>query len=507
MSKLIGNSLVVTNNETVEIEKIPFLSYNDFFKQTIDLLSRQGLHCVSYFGFREETRIRFVCCIADDSQHCIHLHSFGLTENEIQNPLPSISKTVYAMHIYEREISENFGLNFEGHPWPKPVRYAHNRADKSKVINNYPFFKIESDELHEVGVGPIHAGVIEPGHFRFQCNGETVLHLEIQLGWQHRGVESVFLEKKKLLQRHVLMESIAGDTAIGHNTAFALIMESLSQTKENEIIDRERVIALEMERIAMHVFGISNLCTGIAYQLGNAAFGALRTPLINYMQWWCGNRFGKGLVRVGGSYYPLTDSLVKRLHELLNDVEIRFNEIANRIFDHPGVLKRFENIGTVTTKQVELIGGVGMTARMAGLERDIRKSHPYLGYSNHEPVILNTGDVHARFLLRKLELTRSISIIKEMLKGHSTEKSFKPVNDSLLKLAPSSMCLSLVEAWRGEVCHVAVTNEKSEISHYKVKDPSFHNWLSLALSLRNLEISDFPINNKSYDLSYCGFDL
>ncbi len=504
------NSLVIKNNDTVELNRIPVSAYADFYRHAIHLLTnKNNTHCVSYFGFRKGDVLKFICCIADDNEHTIHLLSHEMNAKEVHYPLPSISKYVYAIHIYEREIAENFGLDFEDHPWLKPVRYAHNRADKSKVINNYPFFKIESNELHEVGVGPIHAGVIEPGHFRFQCNGELVLHLEIQLGWQHRGVEHVFLEKKKLLQRHTLMECIAGDTAVGHNTAFSSLMENLSGSTLNKNLETERVIALELERIAMYVFDISNLCTGIAYQLGNSVFGALRTPLINYFQWWCGNRFGKSLVRVAGTNYPLTEELVKKFYELLNDVEWRFNEIAERTFNMPGVLKRFQDIGTITTKQAEMIGAVGMSARMAGVERDIRSSHPHGVYRemNHEPVILESGDVYARFLIRRIEVGRSINIIRHLLKDFIPASALKPLNDSNLKLQADSFSLSLIEGWRGEICHAAVTGERGEIIHYKVKDPSFHNWLALALSLRNLEISDFPINNKSYDLSYCGHDL
>src|SRR5207247_2562206 len=137
------------------------------------------------------------------------------------------------------------------HPWKKPVRYAFNRADRQQIINNYPFYKIESEELHEVGVGPIHAGVIEPGHFRFLCNGETVLHLEIQLGWQHRGVEQLYIDKPKLLQRTILSESIAGDTSVGHAHTFVTLMESLGDVSTTPRLDAERTIALELERIAM----------------------------------------------------------------------------------------------------------------------------------------------------------------------------------------------------------------------------------------------------------------
>ena len=415
------------------------------------------------------------------------------------------------MHIFEREIWENFGIEFEGHPWLKPVRFPHNRYNGDLKVNDYPFYKVESEELHEVGVGPIHAGVIEPGHFRFTCNGEMVLHLEIQLGWQHRGVEHLLLEKPKLLQRTVLAESIAGDTTIGHTLAFAQVMEGLSGISINSRLDAERSIALELERIAVHTGDISALCTDVAYQLGTAVFGALRTPLINYTQTWCGNRFGKGLIRTGGSHYSLTDELIQQLRNLLDDFEWRFKEMADKAYSLVSVENRFDEIGVVTNRQAKLIGTVGMAARMSGVKRDIRHSHPFASFSDipYAPVILEKGDVYARYYLRRLEIEESINYIRKVLdkKSYFLSEATSPVPETNLNLSPVSISVSMVEGWRGEICHCAVTDEQGKIIHYKVKDPSMHNWKALELSLRDLEISDFPINNKSYNLSYCGHDL
>jgi Ni,Fe-hydrogenase III large subunit len=177
-------------------------------------------------------------------------------------------------------------------------------------MDNYPFYRIESEELHEVGVGPIHAGVIEPGHFRFICNGEKVLHLEIHLGYQHRGIERLFVEKKTALQRCILAESIAGDTAVGHALAHVQLIESLAGVEVPEALQIERCIALELERIAVHIGDTAALCADVAYQIGQVVCEALRTTIINTTQLWCGNRFGKGLIRPGGTHYRLSDTQV-----------------------------------------------------------------------------------------------------------------------------------------------------------------------------------------------------
>lgn len=512
METLIENDkyVVIKNQGTVSLFDIPAIPYNLFLSEIIELLQNDQNHCVAYYAYPVAEKLKFICCIADDRTGGILVFSH---EQPLRKgvQLNSIAKNVYAFHIFEREISENFGVEFINSPWNKPVRYAFNRADRKKIINDYPFYKIQSDELHEVGVGPIHAGVIEPGHFRFLCNGETVLHLEIQLGWQHRGVESLYLSKPSLIQRTVLSESIAGDTAVGHSAAFVTLLESLGSVKINERLEIERNIALELERIAVHVGDLGNLNVGLAYQLASSVFGTLRTPVINYTQTWCGNRFGKGLNRVGGTHYPFTDELADKLIKLLDNFEKRFDPMAERTFGLPSVLMRVENIGKVTERQMRMIGAVGMTARMAGVERDIRKSHPFGAYKNYKinTETLEAGDVWARAMLRKLEIKISIQYIRDLIKklGSLNESSPKPIPEGALKLAPDSLCVSVVEGWRGEICHCAVTDSEGKIAHYKVKDPSMHNWLALALSLRDLEISDFPINNKSYNLSYCGHDL
>ncbi|WP_353480283.1 NADH dehydrogenase subunit [Haliscomenobacter sp.] len=504
-------SISLHNAEAIPIAEIPVLAYADFKAQVLTWLHSEKCHCVAYYAYPIAGGLKFIAAIADDSNGSIDVLSH---EQMGSGPfkLEAISATVMAMHIYEREIAENYGVVFIDHPWAKPVRFAFNRYNQDMQVNDYPFYKIESDQLHEVGVGPIHAGVIEPGHFRFLCNGETVLHLEIQLGWQHRGIEQLYLDKSSMLQRAILSENIAGDTAVGHTTAFSLLTESLVGTNtQNAMLDLERCIALEWERIAMCIFDLSNLNIGIAYQLANSVFGALRTPVINFFQSWCGNRFGKSLIRPGGTNYPLTDQLVEKMKALLDDFEVRFDAMAEKTFHLPSVLNRFDGIGKVTKKQMMLIGAVGQSAKMAGLVRDIRSTHPIMTYEALKvlPEMQSGGDVLARFTLRRLEIKQSITLIRNLLdmRQYLYQESTAPLKQQEYKMKPNMFSLALIEGWRGEICHSAVTDGEGNLKHYKVKDPSFHNWLALALSLRNLEISDFPINNKSYNLSYCGFDL
>jgi Ni,Fe-hydrogenase III large subunit/NADH:ubiquinone oxidoreductase subunit C len=491
----------------VKLDAIPVLSYPDFCELITELMKEGSNHCLNYFAVPYSGKFKFICCIGSDEKKAILLFSHEQDRQE-DISLPSLTRNHFQFHIFEREIHENYGIEFPDHPWLKPVRYPFDRQNKGEIMDSYPFYSIDGEELHEVGVGPIHAGVIEPGHFRFICNGEKVLHLEIQLGYQHRGVESLFVKDESVLGKMVLAESISGDTAIAHAVCHAGLMEVLGGLPVSDTIALERTVALELERIAVHIGDTAAICTDIAYQFGQVVNEALRTIVINTLQFWCGNRFGKGLIRVGGTNYPLTAGIETEIRRNLQNVQERYQQITRKIFSMSSVLSRFEGTGRVSTHQASLIGAVGMAARSSGLERDIRWSHPSMAYSqlNYDPVVISRGDVWARAMLRTLEVEKSISMVLNLLdllegkSGHSV-----PVYENTLE--PDMLAISLAEGWRGEICHTVITDDKGKIMHYKVKDPSLHNWMALALAVRGQEISDFPLCNKSYNLSYCGNDL
>ena len=511
-------TIQIKNNQSIPVTRIPVIGYPAFLELNTDLISgKPGRHCVNYFGYPEGSKIKLICCIADDLEHVIHLSSCLVTT--IEN-LPSFSARLLCFEKFEREIHENFGVQYNDHPWLKPVRYAFDRFDTSQQIANYPFYSIDSEELHEVGVGPIHAGIIEPGHFRFLCNGEQILHLEIQLGYQHRGIEKLFLQKHRLSELATLAEGITGDTVVGHTLAFALIRESLCGFSSSRDLDFARTIALELERIAIHTGDMSAICTDIAYQLGSSVYGRLRTPIVNFMQEWCGNRLSKGLIRPGKNRFPFDKLFADRLNQILDAFEPDFVEMNTQLFNLPSALSRFERTGVVSLEDASTIGVVGMAARTSGVLRDIRSSHPFCLYPElqHEPKLKHHGDVYSRVQVRKNEVLQSIGYLRTLLANvpnvsdsgpFSAEEISFSGNESVTLSTPGAglFSLSLVEGWRGEICHCAVTGLKGEMIHYKIKDPSFHNWLALALAVRNNEISDFPVCNKSFNLSYAGHDL
>jgi Ni,Fe-hydrogenase III large subunit/NADH:ubiquinone oxidoreductase subunit C len=495
--------IAIINNQAIPISDIPENSYEVFRDLNIGFVTNSlEKHCVNYFGYRTGEKIKLICCIANDLSHDIYISSTLVSQSDC---LESLTARQPCFEKFEREIHENFGIQYTDHPWLKPVRFAFNRMDKEWEIANYPFYSIDSEELHEVAVGPIHAGIIEPGHFRFICNGEQILHLEIQLGYQHRGIEKLMVEKKQLNQLVTLAENIAGDTTVGHSITFSQVWESLCGFERTRDIEFIRTVALELERIAVHTGDLSAVCTDIAYQLGSSVFGRLRTPIINFMQEWCGNRLSKGLIRTGQNKYPFTQLLANRLSDVLHDFEPDFTEMNAELFSLPSALSRFERTGVVNSDNASTIGMVGMAARASGIIRDIRFSHPHCLYPelNHEPVVKHHGDVYSRVQMRKEEVFQSIRHLRALIANVPEVNGNKTLNTPGAGL----FALSLTEGWRGEICHCAITGTNGELVHYKIKDPSFHNWLALALAVRNNEISDFPVCNKSFNLSYCGHDL
>ncbi len=421
-------------------------------------------------------------------------------------PIHSATALHQSFHPFERDIHEKYGIQYTDHPWLKPLRFPAGIKHPNDMTE-YPFYSYEGEDLHEVGVGPIHAGVIEPGHFRFICNGEKVLHLEIQLGYQHRAIEDLFVKKQRLLERVILSESIAGDTTNGHATAFSLLHESLCGFKAGEHLSFVRTLALELERMAIHTGDLAALAGDVAYQLGNAVFGRLRTPIINYTQSWGGNRLGRGLTRPGRTNFPYTAGLADSLTRIFNEYEPHFTEMADALFARPSVQARFEKTGVLAKEDILAMGTVGTPARSTGTKRDIRATHPHGYYCSykHEPVILPQGDVYARAYIRDREIRQSMLLIRKMINAIPPVDKNADLSDK--KCSADSLSVSLVEGWRGEICHAAVTDKNGNIALYKIKDPSMHNWFALAMAVRGEEISDFPLCNKSFNLSYCGHDL
>ena len=499
--KNLMNWAITKNTKVVPLKDIPQFPFAELRAEIIRECQAEQ-RVIAFFGLPEQSGLRLYVVLADDNQSRLLVAAANLGKAQTY---PAITPEIPALHIFEREFWEETGVTPEQHPWLKPVRYGFQRADRAQTMENYPFFKMTGDEVHEVAVGPIHAGVIEPGHFRFMCQGETVHHLEIQLGYQHRGVEALFLQPRPKFAPH-LAESIAGDTVIGHATAYANAMEALGNVEISPRAEAIRAIALELERAAIHIGDMAAIANDVAYLLGNAVFGATRTLVINALLAICGSRFGRGLIRVGGVVFdipePLRQELKKTLAKVAEDVEL----MSETMFASPSVLSRLEQTGVVTKEQAQQMGLVGLAARASGISLDVRADHPFglYRYAPIHKIVLDRGDVFSRAYLRYVEIQQALKYIQEQCDLFPEQA---PLLQPVTALLPDSLVVSLTEGWRGEIVHVAITGENGVLRKYKIKDPSFNNWYGLAQAVRTNGISDFPLCNKSFNLSYCGNDL
>lgn len=512
MSEFGVRWITIRQGECILESDIPRIDRQDLAEHLAGARNRGG-RLAQLFGRRlPDNSVRLYAIVALDVDGRLEMCAVDLPKKDLT--YRAVTPVWPAAQAFEREIAEQFGVKPLGHPWLKPLRY-HNTDngtpqpwgpfDASKAIpGDYPFYRVEGEEVHEVAVGPVHAGIIEPGHFRFQCHGEQVLHLEILLGYQHRGAEALLLHPNAARSAKIA-ETIAGDTSIGHGTAYCVAIEGLADVNVSARAAAIRSVALELERLANHVGDLGAMAMDIGFLPSSSYLGRLRGEYLNLTLEICGNRFGRNLLRPGGVLCDIEPERAERMHKKLTGLQKETLEVLELLFSQPSVLARFEGTGPLTKDQAIQIGLVGPAARACGCDRDVRRDHPYGAYQfAHIPVAIEkTGDVYARAVVRWLEVQRSIEFLLDILQRLPEGKISTPVQS----LKANSVAVGLAEGWRGETLHVAFTDEAGRLLLIKAKDPSIHNWFGLAQALRGQAISDFPVCNKSFNLSYCGHDL
>ena len=418
----------------------------------------------------------------------------------------SLAALSFPASRFERELYDLYGIDPVGNPQRRPlVRHAHwpedyhpmaKGAGPAPVLHpdegGYPFIAVEGPGVYEIPVGPVHAGLIEPGHFRFSVVGETILKMKARLWFTHKGIERL-VEGKTVEEVAHIAERISGDSAVAHGLAFTRGVEDALRITLAPDVEARRALALELERLYNHVGDLGALANDVGFGLAQAKALTLRERLLRLNERVSGHRLLRGVVSVGGS--NLLD--VPRRDEL-DEIEERVSELVEMTLGQSIVVDRFTGTGVLALDAVRELGVVGVVARASGLDLDARRDHPVLGVPIPPVVVQSSGDVLARYQVRRGEVATSIDALRATTQDVGTAPSWTANG--------SGAGLGLVEGWRGPVVH-RVELLDGHVTRLKVVDPSFLNWPALAVALADTIVPDFPLVNKSFNLSYAGNDL
>ncbi|MFA6475463.1 MAG: NADH-quinone oxidoreductase subunit C [Patescibacteria group bacterium] len=433
---------------------------------------------------------------------------------------PSLSKLLPAASYYERKLLTFFGLKADGladqrqlilhDNWPTdkfPLRKDFNWQTRPDNVTagQYEFTTLPEEGIYEIPVGPIHAGIIEPGHFRFSVMGEAIRLLEPKLGYTHKGSEKLF-EQLPLDKTISLAEKISGDSSFSHALAYCLALEQLSDTTPPNRANYLRVIYAELERLANHFGDIGAIMLDTGYNFGGAHGARLRERIMQINQRLTGNRFLRGVNICGGVTQDITSAAAKLLRVELVDIKQDFMEVLAIAKGSGTLLNRLTGTGKITQEIVLRCGATGVAAKATGIAHDVRIDFPYAAYTEIKlPTIATeqSGDVYARFYVRVKEVFTALELIDQALKALPTGS----IKQKVGALKNNSVATALVEGWRGEILYFVTTDKTGTLSRVAPQDPSFINWTLLSHAGLHNMVPDFPLINKSFNLSYTGYDL
>ncbi len=431
----------------------------------------------------------------------------------------SITPHIHAAQWYEREIRDMFGLIPQGHPdlrrlirhehWPKGTHPLKKDFPWDRTLGrqqgDYRFRHIEGEGVFEVPVGPIHAGIIEPGHFRFSVAGEPIMQLEVRHFWKHRGIEKLF-EQQRLADAVPLAERVSGDTTIGHSLAYCQAVETLLRVDVPRRARYLRSLFLELERLHNHLGDVGAICNDTAYALAHAHCGRMKERIMQLNDRVTGSRFLRDTMTVGGVTRDITAQQRGEIVDVLDQIEKDFSELESIIFANASLTDRLETTGVLTERIAWDHGVIGVVGRASGIDQDVRRDRPFAAYDEIRPkvALYRYGDVRARLRVRMDEIHDSIRLIREIrLKLPDGPTAGEPGHEP----RPGDWALSAVEGWRGEILYFIMAGEDGRIHRCKVRDPSFVNWPAIQWAVVGNIIPDFPLINKSFNLSYAGNDL
>lgn len=434
------------------------------------------------------------------------------------NSYPCLTNTFPQLHWFERLIFDMFGIVPSGHPrfkhlnlhdqYPEnfyPLRKASlPEGFKPPIGRAFKFLEVKGEGVYELPVGPIHAGIIEPGHFRFSCYGETIVNLEVRLGFVHRGVEKRLCEVP-FAKAHFVAEAAASDTSAANALAHCEAIESVMGIEVSERARYLRTIALEIERLACHIIDVGGMGTDIGLLGISATMGRLRGRALGLGDLITGSRFLRGFILPGGVRPVAKESLAQFKGQIAR-LRHELKEPLQMFLDNQMGLERMRDIGVLPRSLCNDFGMVGVACRATGIEYDTRRHFAHGAYPELAPPAMTAkgGDILAREMVRIKEIWSSLDTLDRLIDNLPDGPDSIKIPD---KLPPDQIGIGIVEAFRGELIHMIVTDSNGQITRYAIKDPSFNNWTAIAIAIRNNLIADFPLCNKSLALSYSGSDL
>ncbi len=430
---------------------------------------------------------------------------------------PSLSAELPSVNWQEREIQDWFGLKAIGHPNPRRVALHDNWPDVYPLRKDFPLetvlppFEGErhiyrpalGEGVFQIPVGPVHAGIIEPGHFNFAVAGEPILYLQLRMFYTHKGTEKLF-EKLPIPKAVFLAESISGDSSFSHGTAFCQAIERAASIQVPPRGLVMRTILLELERICNHVADIGAIATDVGFAIANAHASRLKEAMVTLNEQLTGSRLLRGMVCVGGVRRGWDPAQLDVLGDTLDSFACEFRNLIGLIDSSESTRDRLEQTGILRPDKARDLGIVGVGGRASGVDLDVRRDHSYAAYSRYSfrVPVYQAGDVWHRMQVRVDEVNESIGIIRQAM-AEDIRREFRVPSPVI---PPDRCALSAVEGWRGEIIHWIRTGPENHLERCKIKDPSLNNWPALVEAVQGNIIADFPVINKSFNLSYSGTD-
>jgi Ni,Fe-hydrogenase III large subunit len=471
------------------------------------ILQTGNARLVSIFGSIDEDRKPRVHYILD-----LDSHEYRVLSAPADTPIPSATVITPAAAWYERELRDQFGIQIDGHPDLRPLLFHENWPDGIHPLSQevgdvpwasgtYRFLKVEGAGVCEVPVGPVHAGIIEPGHFRFSVVGDTVLHLELRHFYTHKGTEKLF-QGVPAMDGARIAESVSGDNCFAHAVAYSQAVELACDVAAPRRAQALRLVGQEMERVIAHIGDVGALCGDVGFPVPAAYTSRLKENLLQESAALFSTRYWRSISIPGGVTKDISTADARRLQRTITRVAAEFAELAQAILETPSVQNRFESTGVLKTNVARDLAVVGPVARAAGLRLDVRNDHAYGAYRNwiFKPVMYHYGDVLSRARVRIDETAASALLLEEVLEDLPTGEVLATSD-----VHANATGFSAVESPRGELLYW-IEIRGGRIARCHIKSPSFQNWPALPLTMPGNIIADFPLINKSFNLSYSGCD-